>query len=65
MPPQIPVMSNSTREHGSPLGCLPGQPPKLYYRVVEVLGVRHYSELAEQKHFDDVPVRCEMDGAQP
>jgi len=57
-------MNNATRERGSPLGCFPGQPtPRLYHRVVEVLGVQHYSELAGQKHFDDVTVRCERDSA--
>ncbi len=57
-------MNNSTGERGSPLGCFPGQPtPRLYDRVVKVLGVRHYCELAGQKHFDDVAVRCERDGA--
>jgi hypothetical protein len=30
-----------------------------------ILGVRHYSELAKQKHIDDVTVRCERDGAWP
>ena len=59
-------MNNSTQERGSPLGCFPGQPTlRLYDRVVEVLGVRHYSELAGQKHFDDVAVRCERHGASP
>jgi hypothetical protein len=63
---ELPFMNNSTRERGSPLGCFPGQPtPRRYDRVVEVLGVRHYSELAGQKRFDDVAVRCERDGARP
>ena len=45
-------MNNSTRERSSPLGCYPGRPiPRLYDRVVEVLGVRHYSEL---EALDDV-----------
>jgi hypothetical protein len=57
-------MNNSTREGGSPLGCFPGQPtPRLDDRVVEVLRVWHYGELAGQKHFDDVAVKCERDGA--
>jgi len=57
------VMNNSTRERSSPLGCIPGRlTPRLYDRVEEVLGVRHYNELAGQKHFDNVTVRCERDG---
>jgi hypothetical protein len=59
-------MNNSTRERGSPLGCFPGQPtPRLYDRVIEVLRLRHYSELAGQINFDDVEVGCEKDGAWP
>jgi hypothetical protein len=47
-------MNDSNYERGSPLGCFPGRPtPRLYDRVVEVLRVWHYSELAGQKHFDD------------
>jgi hypothetical protein len=47
-------MNNSTRERGSPLECFPGQlTPRLYERVVEVLRVRHYSELAGRTPFDD------------
>ena len=39
------VMNNSTRERSSPLGCIPGRlTPRLDDRVMEVLGVRHYSE---------------------
>ena len=63
---ELPFMNNSTRERGSPLGCFPGEPtPRRYDRVVEVLGLRHYSELAGQKRFDDVAVRCDRDGARP
>jgi hypothetical protein len=49
-----------------PVIALGGEPtPRRYDRVLEVLGVRHYSELAGQKRFDDVAVRCERDGGRP
>jgi hypothetical protein len=63
---EFPVMNNSTRERGSPLGRFPGQPtPTVYDPVVEVVGVQYYSELAGQKHFYDVAMRCERDDAWP
>jgi hypothetical protein len=58
-------MNNSTRERGSPLGCSGQATPRRYDSVVEVLGVWHHSELAGQKRFDDVAVRCERDGVRP
>jgi hypothetical protein len=44
-------MNNSTRECRSPLGCFPGQPtPRLYDRVMGVLGARHYSRRTEEAY---------------
>jgi hypothetical protein len=48
------------------LGCSPSRStPMRDDHVVEVLGVRHYSELAGQRSFDDATARRERDGARP
>jgi integrase len=44
-------MNNCPADRRSPLGLFPGQPsPRLYGRVVEVLGTRHYSRRTEHAH---------------
>jgi hypothetical protein len=48
---ELPVMNNSTRERGSPLGCFPDQTtPKLYDRMAEVLRAQHYIGRAEEAY---------------